>query len=70
MKQFSKEGIIQKEKNDMILEEKYQNTFKSKQNIKLEKEKQELSPIALMQHRIEEMHRKLFEKRNQRKLTK
>ena len=70
MKKFSKEGKKQKEKNEMILEEKNQNTFKSKQNIKLEKEKQELSPIALMQHRIEEMHRKLFEKRNQRKLTK
>ena len=57
-----------KENESMILEEKNLNTFNSKPNIKLEKEKQELSPIALMEHRIEEMHRKLFEKRNQKKL--
>jgi len=50
--------------------EKNLNTFSSKSNIKLENEEQELSPIALMQHRIEEMHRKLFENHNLRKKTK
>ncbi len=70
MKQISSEGENHIENDEMIIEEKNQNTFKSKQNIKLDKEKQELSPIALMKHRIEEMHKKLFEKRNQRKLTK
>ena len=59
-----------KEKDSMILDERNQNTFSSKPNTKLEKQKQELSPIATMEHRIEEMHKKLFEKRNQRKLTK
>ena len=67
MKIDSERKKNQKENSDMMFEEKNQNTFKSKQNIKPEKEKQELSPIALMKHRIEEMHRKLFEKRIQRK---
>ena len=52
---------------NMMLEEKNLNSFSSKPNIKHEKEMHELSPIALMKHRIEEMYRKLFEKRNQRK---
>jgi hypothetical protein len=51
----------------MILEEKNLNTFSSKPNLKPDNEEQELSPIALMKHRIEEMHRKLFEKRDLRK---
>lgn len=58
------------ENDNMMLEKKNQITFSSKPNNKLEKEKHGLSPIALMEHRIEEMHRKLFEKRNQRKLDK
>ena len=59
-----------RENDNMMLEEKNLNCFSSKPNIKLEKEEQELSPIALMKHRIEKMHRKLFEKRDLRKYTK
>ncbi|MHA1645991.1 MAG: hypothetical protein ACTSVL_00320 [Promethearchaeota archaeon] len=51
----------------MHLEEKNLNTFSSLPNIDLKKKNQDLSPIALMEHRIEEMHKKLFEKRNLRK---
>ena len=54
----------------MIIEEKNPNIFSSKPNINPEDEEHELSPIDLMQHRIEEMHRKLFENRNLRKKTK
>ena len=67
MKKDSERKRKQKENDSMMLEEKNLNSFSSKPNIKLEKEKQGLSPIALMEHRIEEMHRKLFEKRNQRR---
>ena len=67
MKKVSEKRKKQKENDSMMLEERNLNSFSSKPNIKLEKEKQELSPIALMKQRIEEMHRKLFEKRIQRK---
>ena len=50
-----------------MFEKKNQNTFSSKPNIILEKETQELSPIDIMKHRIDEMNKKLFEKRNRRK---
>lgn len=69
MKKSSKEGENQKRKNEMMLEEKNPKLIDSKLNIKIQKEKQELSPIALMKHRIEEMNKILFEKRNQRKGT-
>ena len=67
MKKVSERKKKRKDDNNLIHKEKDPNTFKSKQNIKPEKENHELSPIALMKHRIEEMNRKLFEKRNQRK---
>jgi len=67
MKEVSEKKKKQMKIDSMILEEKNLNTFSSKPNINLEKEEQELSPIALMKHRIEEMHRKLFEKHNLRK---
>jgi len=70
MKKVSEKKMKQTEIDSMILEEKNLNTFSSKPNIKHEKKEQELSPIALMKHRIEEMHRKLFEKRDLRKMTK
>jgi len=69
MKKVSEKRKKQEENDNMKLEENSLNTFSSLPNIKLEKKNQELSPIALMEHRIEEMHRKLFEKRNQRKNT-
>ncbi len=67
MKKVSKKRKKQEKNDSMHLEENSLSTFSSLPNIKLEKKNQELSPIALMEHRIEEMHRKLFEKRNQRK---
>ena len=67
MKKVSKKEKKQTEKDNMILEEQDHNSFSAKKNIQLEKENQELSPIALMRHRVEEMNRKLSEKRNQRK---
>ena len=70
MKKVLERRMKQNEIDSMMLEEKNLNTFSSKPNIKLENEKQELSPIALMEHRIEEMYRMLFERRNQRKKTK
>lgn len=70
MKEVSEKKKKKTEIDSMILEEKNLNTFSSKPNIKLDNGEQELSPIALMQHRIEEMHRKLFENRNLRKKTK
>ena len=70
MKKVSKKEKNHKENDKMMLEKQQQNSFSAKQNIQLEKENQELSPIALMRHRIEEMNRKLLEKRNLRKKTK
>jgi hypothetical protein len=67
MKKVSERKKKQTENDCMILEEKNLNTFSSKPNLKPDNEEQELSPIALMKHRIEEMHRKLFEKRDLRK---
>ena len=67
MKKVSKKEKKQTENNNIMLEKQQQNSFSAKQNIPLEKENQELSPIALMRHRIEEMNRKLLENRNQRK---
>ena len=67
MKKVSERKKKQTEIDCMILDEKNLNTFSSKPNLKPDNEDQELSPIALMKHRIEEMHRKLFERRNLRK---
>nr|QEE17242.1 hypothetical protein DSAG12_03074 [Candidatus Prometheoarchaeum syntrophicum] len=70
MKEVSKKVKKLTETNKKILKDQPQNSFSAKQKIKIENENQELSPIALMRHRIEEMNRKLLEKRNQGKMHK
>ena len=70
MKKVPKKEKKKTENENMVLEEQQKYSFRVKQNIQLEKENQELSPIALMRHRIEEMNRILLEKRNQRKFQK
>ncbi len=67
MKKDSEKKKNQKENSKLIFEEKNLNTFNANRNTNLPKEKQELSTIDLMKYRIEEMNKKLLEKRNQRK---
>ena len=69
MKKDSEKKKNQKENSKLIFEKKNTNTFNAKANSNLQKKSQELSPIALMKYRIEEMNRKLYEKRNQSKKT-
>ena len=69
MKNNSKEKENHKEKIKMKVDEKESIIFnlKQEQTLNHKEEKTTLSPIALMKYRIEEMNRKLSEKRNQRK---
>ncbi len=67
MKKNSKDGNNQMEKDLMMNEENEPKPINSDLNIKHNKQNQGLSLIAQMKYRIEEMNKKLFEKRNQRK---
>ena len=69
MKKVSKKKKLT-ENDTMMLDEQQQNSFSAKPNNQLGEDQQELSPIELMKHRIEEMNRKLLEMSKQRNSIK
>ena len=69
MKKVSKKKKLT-ENDTMMLDEQQQNSFSAKINNQLGNDQEDLSPIELMKHRIEEMNRKLLEMSRQRNRLK